>query len=188
MQKGPKRSLQDQTFHQLTVVGYAGVSPRGVHLWHCRCTCGKPKVASTSCLEHGQTKSCGCLRKQPRIRNGFASTDGLARQLRGHYRQSAERRNISFTLTEEEFKKLVEQNCFYCGQEPNREYRPTRYKSSFRSNGVDRVDNSIGYETSNCVPCCRECNRFKSDMTQEKMFEIVRKIYTLHLAGQEEKK
>jgi hypothetical protein len=181
VKQGPKRSLVGQTFSQLMVIGHHGLSKRGVRLWDCTCSCGQPHVASTGSLEHHTVQSCGCRRKQPRISQGMATDDGLLRQLLGHYRQSAARRQISFTLTETEFRHLVEQNCFYCGQAPNREYRPTRYKSSYRSNGVDRRENSQGYVLENCVPCCKDCNRFKSDLSQERMFDIVRRIYIKHL-------
>ncbi|WP_146203669.1 hypothetical protein [Azospirillum sp. TSO5] len=32
-------------------------------------------------------------------------------------------------------------------------------------NGIDRKDPLKGYTTENCVPCCFEINRAKSDMT-----------------------
>jgi 5-methylcytosine-specific restriction endonuclease McrA len=36
--------------------------------------------------------------------------------------------------------------------------------------GIDRVDNSIGYTPDNCVPCCTQCNRIKLDhLTYEEM-------------------
>ncbi len=105
----------------------------------------------------------------------------LLRQLMGHYRQSAERRGIQFLLSEKEFELLVQGDCFYCGQKPARQYRPTRYKEFYLSNGVDRVDNSLSYVMSNCVSCCKICNQFKSDLTQQQMFEVVERIYERHV-------
>jgi hypothetical protein len=105
----------------------------------------------------------------------------LMRQLMYHYQQSAVRRTIPFSLTEVEFEILVQGDCFYCGQKPARKYRPTRYKECYLSNGIDRVDNTLGYELANCVPCCKVCNQFKSDLTQQQMFEIVERIYERHV-------
>lgn len=34
-------------------------------------------------------------------------------------------------------------------------------------NGLDRVNNLLGYELTNVVPCCNICNRAKKDMTYE---------------------
>ena len=39
--------------------------------------------------------------------------------------------------------------CFYCGEE---------------STGLDRVENNKGYTNANVVPCCKECNRLKSNI------------------------
>lgn len=105
----------------------------------------------------------------------------LLRQLIGHYRQGADRRGIAFDLTEKEFEALVQGDCFYCGQKPARRYRPSRYITFYLSNGIDRVDNTVGYEVSNCVSCCKICNQFKSDLTQSQMFEFVKRIYEKHL-------
>ena len=33
--------------------------------------------------------------------------------------------------------------------------------STYVSNGVDRVDSSLGYIEENCVPCCKFCNYAK---------------------------
>ena len=56
-------------------------------------------------------------------------------------------------LTEEEFKNISKQDCYYCGKDG--------------PNGIDRVDNSIGYEFRNCVPCCKHCNYVKCDLSQD---------------------
>jgi len=45
------------------------------------------------------------------------------------------------------FKKTVTQPCYYCGNEP--------------INGIDRLDNSKGYVSDNCIPCCSICNWMK---------------------------
>jgi hypothetical protein len=54
--------------------------------------------------------------------------------------------NISF----DEFTKIVNSACHYCD-----------YKADDEVNGIDRVDNNNGYIVSNCVPCCKICNRIK---------------------------
>jgi hypothetical protein len=33
-----------------------------------------------------------------------------------------------------------------------------------RPNGIDRVDNTLGYELGNVIPCCSVCNRAKSNL------------------------
>ncbi len=34
----------------------------------------------------------------------------------------------------------------------------------FVYNGIDRLDNALGYTLDNCVPCCKRCNQAKNNM------------------------
>ena len=80
------------------------------------------------------------------------------------YRTSAKKRGHIFSLTKEEFWKLIKGECFYCG------------KSSNKRNGIDRKDNNIGYVIENCVTACRKCNIMKGQMTYEEFIERCIKI------------
>jgi hypothetical protein len=60
-------------------------------------------------------------------------------------------RKYEFSLTLAEFSALIHQKCHYCGIS--------------ECKGVDRVDNTLGYITTNCVPCCKFCNQMKMDLT-----------------------
>ena len=46
----------------------------------------------------------------------------------------------------------------------------------FKYNGVDRVDNTIGYNNDNVVPCCKICNNSKATMTIEEWILWLQKI------------
>src|SRR5688572_13700167 len=67
-------------------------------------------------------------------------------------------------LTYPYFKKLTQENCYYCGQID-------------KYNGIDRVDNNEGYSYWNSRACCSRCNRMKSKMTLDEFLEQVRKIH-----------
>jgi hypothetical protein len=56
-----------------------------------------------------------------------------------------------FTLTQQDFEKLVIQPCYYCG-----------FYSKYKFVGIDRIDNNKGYLINNCVPACSMCNMMKS--------------------------
>lgn len=64
------------------------------------------------------------------------------------------KRKLSWTLTFEEYTKLVSLPCHYCA---NRLGAPVK-----RSVGLDRLDSNKGYELSNVVSCCYICNCIKS--------------------------
>jgi 5-methylcytosine-specific restriction endonuclease McrA len=91
------------------------------------------------------------------------------------YRLSAERRGHTFSLTKDEFNILVDRDCEYCGCPPATVWR--KENSKFLCNGIDRVDNSVGYEFHNCVPCCTVCNRAKSTMTKKEFLSWVGRVF-----------
>ena len=80
------------------------------------------------------------------------------------YRQDCARRskNIIFSLSLEEFKKLINSKCFYCGINNCR--------------GVDRYNSNKSYTTKNSVPCCFICNRIKTDHDIKFMYRHIIKM------------
>lgn len=68
------------------------------------------------------------------------------------------------------FVKKCHERCNYCGRsDGNSSTVPSKSPGKvllqdFRYNGLDRIDNSIGYVEQNCVPCCIICNRAKNSM------------------------
>src|SRR3954468_20056170 len=77
------------------------------------------------------------------------------------YRKHAEYRKIIFELTLEEFTELVLLPCSYCGGE---------------GGGIDRIENSKGYNLLNCSPCCYDCNTSKNDRSREEFIEWAKRI------------
>lgn len=72
-------------------------------------------------------------------------------------------RDLVWRVPPEEFSRLLASSCVYCG-----EVGPTV--------GVDRVDNALGYESGNLVPCCTVCNRMKWAHSLEFFLAQVAKI------------
>lgn len=56
-------------FGKLLVISQSGKNKRGDILWLCKCDCGLEKIVKGSNLRIGKTKSCGCLKKGPNIKN-----------------------------------------------------------------------------------------------------------------------
>jgi len=77
------------------------------------------------------------------------------------------KRGLSFSLILEEFEALVFQPCFFCkeDQEPR---------------GIDRWDNSLGYEKQNCVSCCFICNFAKKKMLGSDFILMCQKVAKAH--------
>lgn len=71
-------NLSGQKFSYLTVVEHAGRNHIGKHTYLCRCDCGKTIVLRGEDVKSGNTKSCGCMRRQMTIdknfKHGFSKT------------------------------------------------------------------------------------------------------------------
>jgi len=78
------------------------------------------------------------------------------------YNKSAEKRNLKFEITKEEFINIISQKCNYCGVSG----LCNRY-NVYGAGGIDRINSNKGYKLNNCVPCCGQCNIMKHDYTKQ---------------------
>lgn len=82
------------------------------------------------------------------------------------YKYRDKKRGNSYAFSLEQSKALFHLPCFYCT-------RP-------EAKGMDRMDNDVGYETGNVVPCCTTCNTILSTLPKEAKMEMregLRRIY-----------
>lgn len=70
----PRIDLTGQRFGRLVVISEAGRSNDGQTLWHCLCDCGKETTVQGRHLREGNTRSCGCLMQESRIKHGEAGS------------------------------------------------------------------------------------------------------------------
>jgi len=143
------------------------------------CDCGEVVSRRITHVRKGTISSCGCA-----LGNGMTNHDFFILHQFKVYQRGAKVRGLDFSLTLERFEVLVDGVCAYCGCPPSTEYSPTFRSYGWRKkpraakpgnkprkislpkdtvwlNGVDRVDNSIGYTVENSVSCCAMCNRMK---------------------------
>jgi len=69
------------------------------------------------------------------------------------YRSRAEKKELNFEITHDDYKTLTNQDCYLCGKQTTETH----------TNGIDRLDNTRGYVLENCRACCRECNHMKKN-------------------------
>jgi hypothetical protein len=176
-----KLQLSGQVFGRLTVQDHYEIDKRGRTSWLCLCTCGKQKLISSASLRSGNTKSCGCLHVESSIAKCKTRKtheyESAFHDLYTRYRRNAFTRGLSFDLSHEEFYRLTNQNCYYCGITPQQVMTKAHYVSQYIYNGIDRVDNSQGYFLDNCVACCGTCNKAKLAMTREEFLSWIKKVY-----------
>jgi hypothetical protein len=68
-----RHNLVGRVFGRLTVTGPARDSADGLPQWVCACTCGDTCIAKSRSLREGDTRSCGCLRRESlaRVRSEY---------------------------------------------------------------------------------------------------------------------
>jgi len=86
-------------------------------------------------------------------------------------------RNKDFELTKEEYLVYQEKDCYICGK-----------KSMYdeHTNGIDRVDDNIGYVTWNCKSCCKTCNYMKGSRNLSEFIEKCKQV-SVYSSGQKDK-
>lgn len=79
-------------------------------------------------------------------------------------------------ITKEEFVELSSKDCHYCGGKPTPSKGHREWATYVLTNGLDRVDSSMGYLRNNVVPCCRRCNVAKLDDDVEEFYKWAERI------------
>jgi hypothetical protein len=190
-----KLNLINKKFGRLLVIREVDIKERtsGRVSWLCKCDCGKEVIIEGANLVNNHTRSCGCLNDEMRVKRAkhmykvnikYTPRITSARRI-------WLRRYHDADLTFDDFYKLSQMNCYYCGLSPNNKANSAKenYKSSqeakengdFIYNGLDRIDNSKGHTLENCVSCCKFCNRAKMDMTIDEFKELIIRIYKIFI-------
>jgi len=171
------KNLDGKKFGRLTAIK-RDTKKKGTY-WICKCGCGKEKSINASSLVEGNTKSCGCLAKEicRTTKNGRPTElNGIHRQ----YKMDAKKRGYVFDLTLDDVEQLIKNNCFYCGIPPYRTYKSHRTSEDYLYNGIDRINNDVGYVKNNCVTSCKPCNRAKDIMSYVEFVNWIKRIRTHH--------
>lgn len=172
--------ITEKRFDQLVATKYIGLSGnKQTIVWECQCDCGNIIRTGYVALITGHKKSCGCI-KGERISRAMSLPikTTVENQIYNDYKKNANKRNLAFNISKEEFVSFMYGNCFYCGSGPSnftKKRRVTGDEVHFY-NGVDRVNNKLGYSAENCVTCCKLCNHAKNNMTKDEFIELATKI------------
>lgn len=146
--------------------------------WDCKCDCGTLIPVTSGSLLQGKSKACGTPQCY-----GPQGEQGMRTAIR-YYRKAAKDRGYVWTLSDDEARVLLLGKCTYCsaaprnriGLKPNYAEASNKYHSVL-TNGIDRVDNELGYVSGNCVSCCSKCNYGKHNHTLEEFKAWVAAAY-----------
>ena len=148
--------------------------------WMASCQCGKivgPLVPAH--IVKGHVKSCGkCQRVNSWVDKRLTGVENPSKLVYRNYRYKAHKRGLEFYITYEDFMSLVQEPCIYCGRTNTSYFNPvTEYDEKFLYTGIDRVNSSKGYVLGNIQPCCKICNRAKSDMSEELFLNWIEEVF-----------
>jgi hypothetical protein len=184
--KRPKADLSGKIFGNWKVLDLSHredkKSNHGIWYWNVQCTNCSIKLKRTTAYIK---KSKGCIHCELRAKG----ETGL-NKLWANYIESAKKRDIPFNLSKEQFKELTSSRCYYCGCLPKMiKFRKYKNKENYnwgdyQFNGIDRIDNNLGYIKGNCVPCCRTCNRGKGAWSFEYWVTHLQEFYKNAIAGE----
>lgn len=144
---------------RLTILERVGKNKHNLQLLRCLCDCGKQATVTYSNLFRKDTKctkSCGCLTLESHL-----SKQTWEVEFRRYERSNAKKRGLLFDFTLDEFKHICNLQCFYCEKNPQIK---THVGTAYR-NSIDRLDSSVGYIKTNCVPCCVTCQFMKGSLS-----------------------
>jgi len=175
--------LTGQKFSFLTAIKAHSVvrGKRKRTYWECICVCGEHTKVEQGILVKGKIKSCSC-RSKGLISNALKKGGYRANLVVAFHgiKSSAKQRNYSFEIDLETFHDISQKECFYCGDIKTNCCKERSTCQPFFYNGLDRVDNNIGYTIANVVSCCKICNWAKSTMTQQDFLQHAKKITIKH--------
>ena len=116
--------------------------------------CGKKKPVSSFSLVKFRTETKG-------LRYICKDCDHTRVRTRyGAYRRNSKKRGINFNLSKEDFFNCILKPCVFCGF-----FDKFDQTKKIPYSGIDRLNNEIGYEPNNIVPCCGRCNERKNNLS-----------------------
>ena len=140
-----------------------------------RCDCDKAfKLRNTNSFLTYDDIQCPDCKRIGRLKKNIGE-----RYIFKRVKWDAKKAGRSFNLSFDWFVKAIHEPCHYCNRTDINKVSVASKKPGefllvdFRYNGLDRVDNALGYEESNCVPCCVVCNRAKNSMPYDDFIEYI---------------
>lgn len=174
------KNLSGQKFGFLIVVSLSHKDKNYLWYWNCLCDCGNYCIVRCDRLKSHLNINCGCRSSFYTSNNRIAPNyqSNISRILR-QYKKRGIKSGKGYSLSREDFEKLIFDNCYYCNSRPN---NCCVIKTKFQNiklfyNGIDRVDSSKGYSINNCVSCCIVCNIAKNSMTINEFFTWIDAVY-----------
>ena len=146
--RGKVENLLNKRFGRLLVMSRAS-SKNKRSRWLCKCDCGNEKIAYSTDLLNGYTKSCGCLAKYFRERGNPKHNLYNTRI----YKIWQSMKNRCYSKTHIAYKKYGGRGIIICDEWKNNvvSFYNWAINNGYKDGlSIDRIDNNGNYEPSNC--------------------------------------
>lgn len=145
MQEYLQELMIGKRFGRLVVLSMDRAEKKNGRFWLCRCDCGNLTTVRETDLRRGNTKSCGCLRKELHLTHGGEHTR-LYNIWKGMKKRCENQRAVNY-------KNYGGRGIQICGawKESFSEFRDWALQNGYQDNlTIDRIDNDGNYEPENC--------------------------------------
>ena len=142
--------------------------------WKCVCACGEIRNIREYLLIKGLIRSCGCKRHDGTKRK-LPPGEAAFNHLYKFFEIRTPKRNLVWALDKQTVRKLTSSNCHYCGAPPSHIKKAAG--GNYVYNGIDRVNNKLGYIPGNVVTCCGVCNKMKEKLGYGEFLKLIEIIY-----------
>lgn len=149
------KNLLNVRFGRLVVIKQVGLNKNRQKLWLCKCDCGNEKVFPTSYLTSGDTKSCGCYRKETEIKNlsRFWKRTSIKKQYPRLYRIWIGIKTRCNNKNSVNYKDYGQRGIKICDEWENNfiNFKDWALSNEYKENlSIDRIDVNGDYEPNNC--------------------------------------
>lgn len=142
--------------------------------WLVECSgCGAQNWQFSSSIDRKKHPCKRCYDKSMRRTDSYPAAMKAFMSAKG----GASRRKLQWDFSIDDYVAIAARPCFYCGENQHEVLPYKSWQQSMKINGLDRVDNSLGYTKENVVACCGHCNWAKKDLTQEEFLSWVKRVY-----------
>lgn len=144
-------NLTGEKFGRLTVLGLSERKSGRKSFWVCECTCGKTLEVRSDMLKRGNTKSCGCLKKEQDIKN-LHITDNHGLSQTHLYRKWRSMLNRCYKSNQENYNRYGGRGIIVCKDWHDLYNFIEWAQSTGYKNGlsIERIDNDGNYCPENC--------------------------------------
>ncbi len=145
--KAQRKNPIGQKFGRLTVIAYSPAATCHRSGWLCICICGNLGVVGKGDLTNGNTKSCGCLRRDRLIAR--STTHGKSHMF--EYRSWNAMKNRCYNPQNKSYKNYGERGIAVCDKWRD-SFESFLFDMGLRPKGLtlDRINNDGNYSPDNC--------------------------------------